>query len=53
MGEIATASAKEEERPWFVRFYGVFENSPDFEEVVRLGEAWRTSERPDPESTAE
>jgi hypothetical protein len=47
MGEVATASAKEETQPWFVRFYGVFENAPDFEEVVRLGEEWRALAIPD------
>ncbi len=31
---------------WLDRFIGVFENDPDFDEIVRLGEEFRHEDRP-------
>jgi hypothetical protein len=33
---------------WFV---GAFANSPDFDEVVQIGQEWRNADRPDSEET--
>lgn len=30
--------------PWWERFVGTFEDNPEFEEAVRYGQKWRTSE---------
>ncbi len=34
----------DESVPWWERFVGIFENNPDFEEAVRYGQQWRSSE---------
>lgn len=37
------ASPKKRGWRWFV---GIYADSPDFEEVVRIGEEWRNADRP-------
>jgi phage shock protein A len=34
------------ELPWWERIAGVFENVPEFDEAVRLGQEWRYADRP-------
>ena len=34
------------EKPWWERVYGMFQDSPDFEEATRLGREYRESQRP-------
>ncbi len=41
--QVATAPPKKRGWRWFV---GIYADSPDFEEVVRIGEEWRNAERP-------
>lgn len=41
------SAAMESDRPWWERIHGMFQDSPDFEEAVRLGRQYRESLRPD------
>lgn len=42
------------ETPWWERVHGMFADSPDFDEAVRLGRAYRESLRPkEPERSSE
>lgn len=33
----------ESKEPWWLKIAGSFENDPDFDEAVRLGQEWRKS----------
>ncbi len=35
------------QQPWWEQISGVFKDSPEFEEAVRLGREWRESQRMD------
>jgi len=35
--------------PWWEQIVGTFADCPAFEEAVRLGEAWRNADRPEPD----
>lgn len=39
------ADAAPAKQPWWEQISGVFKNSPEFEEAVRLGREWRESQR--------
>jgi hypothetical protein len=34
-----------DKKPWWEQISGVFKDSPEFEEAVRLGREWRESQR--------
>jgi hypothetical protein len=38
--------------PWWERIYGTFANSPEYEEAMRLGRAYRESLRPQDDEPA-
>jgi hypothetical protein len=38
--------------PWWERIYGTFANSPEYEEAMRLGRAYRESLRPHGDESA-
>jgi hypothetical protein len=46
--EIPSTTHKAEKRGWRW-FVGIFEDSPDFEEVVKAGKEWRNADRPNGE----
>jgi hypothetical protein len=35
--------SSERKQPWWLKIAGSFENDPDFDEAVRLGQEWRKS----------
>lgn len=35
--------SSERKQPWWSKIAGSFENDPDFDEAVRLGQEWRKS----------
>lgn len=37
------AESIEQKEPWWLKVAGSFEDAPDFDEVVRLGQEWRRS----------
>ena len=37
----------QDDRPWWEKIVGVYENNPDFDEAMRLGREWRESFRPE------
>ncbi len=43
-------SAKKRGWRWFV---GIYADSPDFEEVVRIGQEWRNADRPKEDEESE
>ncbi len=37
------SSGTQEKKPWWEQIAGSFENDPNFDEAVRLGQEWRRS----------
>jgi hypothetical protein len=45
--------SKSDQKPWWERLAGTFENDPVFDEIVEAGRKYRKSQRPPPSRRSE